>query len=157
MCSAKGLYCDKSVKYLLTLYFFLVSWPQEKRWPQTEWWRDRVSIVSDCFTLFLSLVVLLCELALRKRTVKQEREPWPRAWPERCGHCTRTCPHRRWSPEARAQTGPVSAHPSVCLNAAWRTCLWSFRPLCRSASCPARCALGRRRLPCGKVWQESWG
>lgn len=25
------LYCDTSVKYLLALYFFLVSWPQEKK------------------------------------------------------------------------------------------------------------------------------
>lgn len=167
MCFARGLYCyNTSVKYLLvtlySLFFFLVSWPQNKCWP-VFWWRNSISKLSDRFTLFLvplhlpSLVSLLCELALRKYKVRQEREPWPHAWPERCGRCTRTCPHQRWSPAAHAKAGPLSAHRSVCLNAAWQRCLWSFRPLYRSAGCPAPYALGRRQLPCGKVWQESWG
>lgn len=106
---------------------------------------------------FLSPVVLLCKLALRSCKVRPVHGPWLHAWPERCGRCTQTCPRQWWSPAAHAAAGLVSAHPSACPNAAWQTCLWSFRSLCRSAGCRARCAQERSQSPFGKAWQGSSG
>lgn len=93
----------------------------------------------------------------RNYKVTRARAPAPRAWPERCARCTRTCPRPRWPPGVREEAGPGWAHRSACLNAAsWRS-LWSSPPRYRSAGCPGPCVPGRWPSPCGKAWRGSWG